>query len=160
MDYISILQQFKKDNVKAGETMPFSLLPFLFLELEKNGFTQENLNTDFYKTVVSIVFEGESASVHLYALEDMFVYAERLPIKKQEIEKKKEEPKKPQPTATFTGQIITTDHLVNNIPDESEEDDGLSTPIEDVINLNPDDFADYETDWDFAESVGLQRPKK
>lgn len=158
MDYISILEKFKKDNVRAGEVMPFSLMPFLFLELESNGFTQEQISNDFYKQALAILFANEERGVHSYALEEMFVYSERLPLTKKE-EVKKEEPKKPQPVATTKGQFISTEHLVDNIPDESDEGDGLSTPIEDVISLKPEDFADYEIDWEFAESIGLKRPQ-
>lgn len=162
MDYISILEQFKKEHIRAGEVMPFSLFPILFLELERNGFTQDHINIDFYKQVIAVMFAGEQAGLHVYALEDMFIYAERIPLgapKAVEVVKK-EEPKKQEPIAVVAkGKIISTEHLVENIPDETEEGDGLSTPIEDVINLRPEDFADYEIDWEFAESVGLKRPQ-
>jgi predicted transcriptional regulator len=57
--------------------------------------------------------------------------------------------------AKVEGDIITTDHLIFNIPSEDEEGDPYYIPPEERIDLKPEDCAPIEYDLEFCKLIGV-----
>jgi hypothetical protein len=153
MELKQIVQNFKNEHIKADEDFPFSLLPLLMDHLVKNGLNISHLNGQFYQDLAGEIFSKDDLELKSYGVDALFVAAQNVPHPKVTTVEKVVV--KPKVEAIVVDDIIRTDHLVDNIPNEEDEGDPFYTPPEERLDLRPEDCAPMHYDEEFCASIGV-----
>lgn len=157
MDFKTVVAQFKSKHLQAGKQLSFSLLPLLMNELIANGLNISHANGQFYQELAEELFNEEPKELQLYAIDALVLCGQSIPAPKAALQPKKEAPKV---EAIIENDIIRTEHLVNDIPNEDDEGDPFYIPPEERINLRPEDFAPMEYDEEFCKLAGIDISKR
>ncbi len=159
MEFKQVITNFKARHVLAGKQMGFSLFPLLILDLVKNGLNITQMQGKFSQELVIEIFGGD-LKFQNHAMDYLAVLAQSIPLPPASNPEMGYKPKsipKKDYDAIIEDDIVKTEHLVDNIPNEDEEGDGLYTPPEESITLNPDDIEPTQRDVEFCKLIGATR---
>ncbi len=157
MEFKQIIDNFKAKNAQAGKHLGFSLLPLLMKDLVANGLNISHADGKFYQDLAAEVFSSESKDLQIDALDALMLLGRMIPPVPQVIEKK---PALKVAEAIVEDDIIRTDHLVDNIPNEDDEGDPFYIPPEERLNLKPEDCEPAHIDHEFMALIGAKGYEK
>lgn len=159
MEFKQIIDNFKAKNVQAGKLLGFSLLPLLMKDLVANGLNISHADGKFYQDLAAEVFSGESKDLQIDAVDVLVLYGRMIPAAPQAVVEEKPAPKAVA-EAIVEDDIIRTDHLVDNIPNEDDEGDPFYIPPEERLNLKPEDCEPAHIDHEFMALIGAKGYEK
>lgn len=160
MEFKQVIDNFKATHVQAGKQMGFSLLPLLVQELIKNGLDVSHMPGKFYQELAIEIF-GSNIKIQSHAVDALALLTQIVPLPATNPEmgdkSKVAQKRVTVPSVIIEDDIVKTEHLVDNIPDEDEEGDGLYTPPEESLTLSPDDIEPTQRDEEFCRLIGATR---
>ena len=157
MEFKQAITDFKAKHAQAGKHMGFSLLPLLMKDLVDRGLNISSVDGKFYQSLAAEIFDGESKDLQIDAMDALILLGKMIPAPKVEEIKPVV---KATTEAIIENDIIRTDHLVDNIPNEDDEGDPFYIPPEERLNLRPEDCEPAHIDHEFMALIGAKGYEK
>lgn len=149
MEYKATLNNFK-ENLEGEKAFSFSFFEPLFLLLKQNGATQSIVTKEFIEDLNALFFPGQPTSLLFLSLEYVKYYS-KIILPKEQVKSDKK---------TGSASILPAinhkekQEQHNKNLDETDLDDGLLTPPDQVIAIDKSKLPDKQLDWEFLNELG------